>query len=149
MSDTQAPVEDTTETPFEDSGETVEDGIVEDDAGNAEAARWRRKLRDAEGERDALAQRLEAVQRQSVEGLLTASGVKAQAVFAVAELADLLGEDGSIDTDKVGQAVEAAREKFGIAKPTKGNLIPGVGHQPSQMPKLDAWKDAFTPPRKR
>lgn len=159
MSDTQTPVED---TPVEDSN-PVEDSTdleavadaeqpdpeqsPEDEAGNSEAARWRRKLREAEAERDALAQRLEAVQRQQVETLL--GGVKPQAVWAVAELADLLNEEGGIDPEKVSAAVEAARERFGITKPAKGNHIPGVGNQPSSLPKGDAWKEAFAPSRRR
>lgn len=154
MSDTVEAVEDTTEVEpteaVEDTEQPTDDASTDDtgeDSGNAEAARWRRKLRETETERDALAQQLEAVQRQQVEGLL--GGVKPQAVWAVAELSELLAEDGTIDTGKVTAAVEAAREKFGITKPAKGNHVPNVGNQPSTPPKLDRWKEAFTPSRKR
>lgn len=155
MSNTDTTVTDTETTP--EAVDATEDTTAaedhteppEDDDGSREAAKWRRKLRDTEGERDALAARLEAVQRQQIENLLAASGVKPQAVWAVAELADLLADDGSIDTDSVTKAVTAARERFGIATPGKGSVVPGVGNQPTITPQTDAWKEAFTPARKR
>lgn len=154
MSDTENTTTEAAEAVEDTTPETVEGttGPDEDTAepdSNKEAAKYRRKLREAEKQRDELAARVEALQRAQAEGLLAASGVKPQAVFAVAELADLLGDDGTIDADKLTAAVETAREKFGIAKPTKGNLVPGVGSQPNRVPKADAWREAFTPSRKR
>lgn len=137
---TEAPedTEATTEPPTEDT---------EQESPNAEAAKYRKKLREAETERDTLAQRLEAVQRQQVEALL--GGVKPEALWAVTELAALLTDEGTIDADKVTAAIDAAREKFGITKPQKGTHVPGIGNRPTIAPAVDRWKEAFTPARKR
>ncbi|HPY26005.1 MAG TPA: hypothetical protein PLK19_16980 [Mycobacterium sp.] len=123
------------------------DDTTEQESPNSEAAKYRKRLREAEAERDTLAQRLEAVQRQQVEALL--GGVKPEALWAVTELAALLTEDGSIDADKVTAAIDAAREKFGITKPSKGNHVPGIGNRPTIAPAVDKWKEAFTPNRRR
>jgi hypothetical protein len=147
---TDASTADTTETAAGDSAAPAEPEPEDsDDDTGREAAKWRKKLRATEAERDALAEKLESVQRQQVENLLAASNVKPQAVWAVAELSELLAEDGTIDAERVTQAVEAAREKFGITTPSKGSVVPGVGNQPSSPPKVDGWKQAFTPSRKR
>lgn len=150
MADNETPAGDAPDTAAQDT-DPAEDTTepVEDDSTNGEAAKWRRRLRDAEAERDALAARLEAVQRQQVENLLDASGVKPKAVWAVAELADLLADDGTIDPEQVTNAVAVARDKFGIAKPAKGTVVPGVGNQPNGVPSTDKWKEAFTPARRR
>lgn len=112
---------------------------------SAEAARYRRKLRDAEKQLQSVTEQLNAVQKQHAENMLADLGVKPDAIWAVAELADLLAEDGSIDADKLAQAVAAARERFGIPPTPKGTVVPGVGNQPASQPKLDTWTDAFGP----
>lgn len=139
--DAQA-AEDTPEDTPEDTDDT-------EPAAGSEAAKYRRKLREAEAERDDLAARVEALQRAQVVTLLEAARVKPDAVFAVAPLAHLLAEDGTVDPDKVKAAIDSARDRFGIATPTKGSYVPGVGNQPSAPPKVDAWKEAFTGNRRR
>lgn len=116
---------------------------------NAEAAKWRRKLRETQAELEAAAAQLDAVQRQQVEFLLAKSGVKPEAVFAVAEMSDLLNDDGGIDADKLDAAMATAQEKFGIVKPPKGNFVPGIGNRPNGLPRVDAWREAFSPAPKR
>lgn len=133
--------------PADDTTDATTEGT--EGGNNAEAARYRRKLRKAEGERDALAQRLETLQRQQADTLITATGVKPDAVYAVAELADLLTDDGGIDPEKVTAAIAAARDRFGITKPAKGTHVPGVGNQPSATLTVDTWREAFTPSRRR
>ncbi len=116
---------------------------------NTEAAKYRRRLRDAQAELESVTAQLDAVQRQQVELLIAAKGVKPTAVWSVTDVAALLGDDGAIDTEKVTAAVETAREKFGISKRQKGNYVPGVGNQPSSPPKTDTWTNAFSPPKRR
>lgn len=120
----------------------------EDDPGQ-EAARWRRKLRETEKVRDDLAARVEALQRQQVGRLLEGHNVKPEALYAAVELADLLGEDGTVDAEKLSAAVATVREKFGIVKTPKGTVVPGVGRQPLATPRLDRWSEAFKPRRAR
>lgn len=112
-----------------------------------EPARWRRKVREVETTRDALAEKVAALQLAQLDTMLTGTGVKPAAVLAVAELAALLDEDGLVDSGKVNDAVAAARARFGIGAP-KGTVVPGLGQQPSGVPRVDAWQDAFSPRRR-
>lgn len=93
----------------------------DDDAGDGpgrEAAKYRRRLRDAEAERDQLAEQIVAWQRAEVERQATAGGLKPAALWASGtELAGLLGDDGTVDESKVSAAISGARESLGIPKP--------------------------------
>lgn len=121
--------------------------------GNAEAARWRVKLRETEAERDALTQRVEGLQKQIITRLCEAEGVKPDAVFAALGddgIAGLLDDDGAVDADKVGAAVGVARDRFGIVdgprRPmvdhTQGQNVDGVD---ATVDADEAWKGAFAP----
>lgn len=89
---------------------------------------------------------IERLQRLHVEQAVAATGVKPAAVFAVAELADLLDDTGLPDADKVTAAVEAAREQLGVgraAPPSRQfGMRSGAGTPP---PKRDGWVGAFAP----
>ena len=81
-----------------------------------EAAKWRGRLRQAEAERDSLAGKVEALQRTQIDAHVTAPALKPAAVWASgAQLADLVGDDGTPDQEKIAAAVAAAREQLGIA----------------------------------
>jgi len=95
--------------PDEASGESTEDTT---DGGDAklrrEASRYRRQLREAEGERDGLRGRVEAMQRAEVERLVADQiAVPADVWLAGALLPDLLDDDGNVDPAKVTDAVKA------------------------------------------
>lgn len=106
----------------EGDSEVVEDQD-DDDAGDGdgpgrEAAKYRRRLREAETERDQLAERIGSLQRAEVERLAAVDGLRPAALWASgAELDDLLGDDGTVDAAKVSEAIGAAREQLGIPKP--------------------------------
>ena len=121
----------------------------EDTSVNAEAARWRRRLRDTEAELKAVTAQLDAVQRQQVEAALSEFAVKPDALWSVATLPDLLAEDGSVSADKLAQAIDTARERFGIPKQSVGSHVPGIGNQPNTVPRVNRWREAFTPAKKR
>ncbi len=110
---TAAPDPTTPTPPAEPAAEPTADASAEpsdDDGrgGNAEAARWRTRLRTTEAERDTIATRLEGFQRAEVERL--AGDVLAQGgdLFAVGgiELEEVLTEDGTVDPAIVAMAVE-------------------------------------------
>jgi hypothetical protein len=120
-----------------------------DESPHSEAAKYRRRLRDAEAERDTLAARLANMQRAQIDSHITALGLKPAAVWASGtELADLVDDDGVPDEQAVAAAVENARDHLGL-RISKGNVIPGIGNQPTQPPKTDAWQEAFGPRRGR
>lgn len=125
MSDTPLPdqPEPAAEEPTPDSGEeeqpdpeagdasAQDDGERDDtdDNPNQEAARYRRRLRETEGERDRLGAALEQYQRLEVERIAS-SGPDALAEGGDlwqggADLAELVDEDGQVDPEKVRTAV--------------------------------------------
>ncbi|OBC12614.1 hypothetical protein A5784_32825 [Mycobacterium sp. 852013-50091_SCH5140682] len=110
----------TPETVLEDGSDVDED--QDDDAGDGkggrEAAKYRRRLREAEAERDQLAERVTALQRAEVERLATADGLKPAALWSSTELAGLLDDEGVVDAAKVAAAISGARDTLGILKPT-------------------------------
>ena len=77
---------------------------------NAEAARWRKQFREAEQQRDELATRVEACNGGRPSSLTTTAGVKPQAVWVTTALDALIGEDGTVSTDLVTEAVAAVAE---------------------------------------
>lgn len=111
---------------------------VDDDLTN-EAARWRRQLRDTETERGQLAAQVATLRRTQAEQLITAAGLKPAAVFAVAALDELLGDDGCVDPGKITAAVQAARDELGIRH---GVFAPAEGHNPDTR-RRGSFTDAF------
>ncbi|HVM15485.1 MAG TPA: hypothetical protein VM287_14315 [Egibacteraceae bacterium] len=113
---------DTTTDRTEPTDDTIDEGTddtitdettteAEDtDTPNAEAAKYRRRLREAEAERDTLAANLEATRRQVVERLVVDStgprlGDPKDLWLAGVELAELVdAETGAVDPDKVAAA---------------------------------------------
>lgn len=73
---------------------------------NAEAAKYRTQLREAERQRDALAVRIEAFQRAEVLRL-AADLAQPEDLFTVGDvtLTDMLDDEGGIDAEKVSAAV--------------------------------------------
>lgn len=123
---------------------------------NKEAAKWRHKYRDEQTAHNATQEALtaatakvEALQRQHVEGMLSAANVKPAALWATTELGDLLAEDGSVNVEAVNEAITKARDMLGIQPRGKGALVPGVGQRPSRLPEAsNPWADAFAPRKK-
>ncbi|MDF3307867.1 hypothetical protein P3H15_22855 [Rhodococcus sp. T2V] len=74
--------------------------------GNAEAARYRRQLRDTEAERDALTAKVEAYQRAEVERLAGELAMPGD-LFTLGGLtvSDLLDENGEVDPETVAAEV--------------------------------------------
>lgn len=145
MTDTTT-TEQTTETTnltesTEPTTETTETTEVE--TPNHEAAGYRRKLREAETSRDALASQVETLQRAAVDAI-TAKVLAAPAGLWAAgvAVADLLAEDGTVDRDKVLEAAKTAAETFGLAKPIGGNYVRREGTSPSSA-RHDSFEDAL------
>lgn len=131
------------ETPTTEVEPTTEDSKV-----GQEAAKYRRRLREAEAERDALTTRLEQLQRAEVERLAGEHLQKAAGLWATTSLADMLDEEGNIDPAKVTSAAQAAREQLGLSAPVTGPVIPTQGDAPARhTPARPDWAGAFGPSR--
>lgn len=131
------PADETVSTSADNPAEDVHAEGVQDtdtpdddhDAGNREAARYRRRLRETEQERDRLTQQVEALQRSEVERAAAAEQIKPAALWSVTELADLLAEDGTVDADKLTAGIKSARDVLGLPAPRR-NHVPGEGRNP-------------------
>lgn len=119
-----APPEDAQEDPQVPEQATDDTGAEDEpDKGGREAAKYRRRLRDTEAERDALTERVEALQRSVVDGIAATEGrIHARALWAAGtELGDLLDDDGDIDPDKVLTACDRAAAELGITRRPRPN----------------------------
>ena len=82
-------------------------------AANREAAKYRRKLRTAEAERDQLRERVAVMQRGEVERLAASVLADPADLWHAASLVELLADDGTINT----HAVMVAATKLAESKP--------------------------------
>lgn len=109
------------ETPTTDPTEApeVEPTTEEAPKGNREA-RYRVERNEARAERDALAQRVERMQRAEVERLASDGLSHPADLFSLSgnELADYLTDDGDVDAEKVAADVAAIlAERPGLQRP--------------------------------
>lgn len=146
-----------TDTPeqAENGSQPETDGSGDDDAEpRGRSAQYRKRAQDAEAravEVEAQAAEhvatIERLQRLHVEQVVTAAGVKPGAVFAVTELADLLGEDGLPDPAKIEAAIDLARDQLGVRRyehPVQRQLGMRSGAAGHPQPKKDGWAAAFS-----
>lgn len=140
-----------TPTPSADSPPPDADGQTEDtneppEGGNSEAAKYRRRLRDTEAERDGLAQRVETLQRAEVERLASDLSKPAAIWAAGVQLADLLDKDGNIDTEKATEAITTATDSLGLQQASRApRPDPTQGGQGGTGPTGPTFADAFGP----
>ncbi len=130
------PAPDTTDDAGVPNGTPEPDDSTAEPTPNAEAAKYRRRLREAEADRDRLAGLVTGHQRTEVERLAS-SGAGAAALAdgadlwaAGVELGDLLDEDGGVDAAKVA----AAAAKVLAQHPAWQSRIPDLGQGPRGMP---------------
>ncbi|WP_336819496.1 hypothetical protein [Gordonia sp. MMO-8] len=113
--------------------------------GKSREARYRVERNQARAEVDRLSGVVAAMQQREVDRLCEAADLKPKALAAAGvELADLLGDDGTVDVEKVNDAVGVAREELGLgprapkASPTQGQFGRDGGGS-------DDWAAAFAP----
>ncbi|MFV1355714.1 hypothetical protein ABFV47_01395 [Mycolicibacterium fortuitum] len=113
-----------------------------------EAAAYRVRAREAEAERDALAARVEALQRAEILRLAAEGGMAApEDLFALTEavVADYLNEESDVSPEAVAEAVsELLAERPGLRKRTPGyDPSQGTGGRP--QPKREPnWGALFS-----
>ncbi len=109
--------------------------------GNAEAAKWRVKLREAETERDNLTSQLEAARRQIVTQA-AGLGNAAPLLFDGRDVGEFFTDDGSLDAGKVDEAAREVRDKYGL--PNRPKPDPNQGRIVTAAP-TPAFVEAFKP----
>ena len=143
-----------TEAQIEPSDDTATiDATPADDADNDTGlsrrdVRYREQLRAAEAERDTLRATVETMQRHEVERLAAQHLTKPAALWTVGvELESLLGEDGTVDPDRVLTAAQNARQELGLedpkAKQRRGPVVHREGTTVQSGGKSNSWTDAF------
>jgi hypothetical protein len=75
-----------------------------------EAKNRRLKLREVEGERDALRERVNGFEQEQVQGLIRDRFEDPDDFFSQVEMDHLRGEDGTVDSGLVGDAVNSVLE---------------------------------------
>ena len=100
-------------------------------AGNTEAAGYRRRLRDTERERDALAERVDRYRRTEVSRLAADTLAVGTDLLSIGDtaLADLVNDDGDPDPQKIRTAAETlVRTRPGLKRgPTPGETRAAIG----------------------
>ena len=139
MTDDQTTTEATEATEVDDQAQP------ENKAGR-EAARYRHRAKEAEAERDALAEQLTALRRAAVEDRLKAQHVPAAGFWAAGvQLDDLLDDDGNLDDEKIKTAADHAVETLGLERVgVHMRPVPGEGRTTSPSP-TPSWEAAFAP----
>lgn len=116
---------------------------------NAEAAKYRRKLRDTEGEVQRLTEQLDTLRRDEAERIASAHlKVPAGMWAAKVALADLLDEAGKPDPAKVIAAAKKAATDLGLATRTPAGFVPSQGTgdpRPAAPSGLDAMAEKLDP----
>lgn len=113
----------------------------------AEAAKYRRRLRETEGERDALAGRVERMQRAEVTRLTSDRLAVPEDVFAFGlTLADLLDDDEEVSAALIDTAVLGLlASRPGLAKvvPPPGPRSYGQGRYPAGGIAAPSWSQVL------
>lgn len=117
---------------------------TEENAGNREAARYRRRLRETEAERDGLAERLTTYQRREAEQIAAEHLSRPSDLWLDgAEVSTLLTEDGAIDPLQVKSTVEGVLDgRAQLAKDYGKTVDFGAGKR-EPAAHAGAWKDVL------
>lgn len=120
---------------------------IEENSPNAEAAKYRRQLREVEAERDTLAERLTTLQRTEVERLAADHIAVGSSLWLTGtELADLLNDDGTVNPDAVKTAAKAAIDDHGLGVSKTAPvapIVPEAGTTPSKDNYRKSFEAAF------
>lgn len=145
MTTEQTTPDDATTTPEGSTTPDTAEGstTAPDDRPGSEAAKYRRRLREAEAERDALRDRLNGANRREAERIASAHLAQADDLFAFdTRIDDLIGDDGLIDVERVETACAALIEaRPGLRLPSRRPTFDG-GARATSTPSR-GWNDVL------
>lgn len=120
----------------------------DDTGGNSEAAKYRRRLRDTEAQRDTLATRVENYQRREIEALAEGQLAVPGDIFSIAQLSlgAVYDDDGVLQADVVQAAIDdlvsnrpgLAVQQYPLRNWGQGGARPPAEGGPS-------WSDVINP----
>ena len=148
----QAPAQDAEGTPDGQDGQDGQEGAEggQDDARtpNHEAAKYRRRLREAERERDELRGRLDVYLARDVEQVAAGFLDSPALLWAdgKASAGDFLDDKGVVDRAKVKAAAEAILSRYGRGLASRRGTAPNEGRTRASA-SGPFYRDAFAPKR--
>ncbi len=126
-----------------EAGEETTEATEEVGKPGAEAAKYRRRLRETEAERDSLSTALDTYRRRDAEQVAEAAGLAngGDLFDAGNQLGDLLADDGTIDVEKV----KAAAAEVLARRPHWGAPTPSLDLGPRGRPEArgPSWGDVL------
>ena len=128
-----------------DAGDQHDDDPADDDpsAPAREAAKYRRRLRETETERDGLAERLAGYQRREAERIAGDTLSRGDDLWiATDDVSAVLDDTGAVDPDKVTAAVQAVLDGRPQLGRTHGRVRPNRQQgQPSSPQPGGSWSE--------
>lgn len=111
--------------------------------GGREAAKYRRRLRETEAERDQLADTLARTRQSIVDNAVQAAGLDPRLLGAAGHSLDsLVGKDGLVSHDKLAEAISTTAQEFGLNRPgLRAN--PQQGRGGPQSGTTASWSEAL------
>lgn len=151
QNDAQEPQEahgqvDTPDASQEPAGEPQEAEESESGAPAREAQKLRKRLREAEAQRDEAQQMVQKLQSTIVDKELDGQRVTPDALWAAGHTADqFITDDGQIDHGALSAAVKETGKKFGIPLTNTPMPDPSQGHGMGNRYANGSWESAFAP----
>lgn len=150
--DVDPPTDPPTPDPNAPNGAVDPNNPDPDDTGgnNSEAAKYRRRLRDTEAQRDTLATRVETYQRREIEALADGKLAVPSDLFSIAQLSleDAYDENGELQADVVQAAIdELLLHRPGLAVPANRREWGQGGTRPPIAGDGPSWSDVLNPKR--
>lgn len=131
------------ETATEDGTETEDQTDEEHKGSSAREIRYRRRLREAEAERDKLTETVTNLQRTIAEGLLTDILDKPSALWLTDHKVEDYFEDGQIDAEQLQADARDATKTLGLAPTRRFKGSAGGGVKTSPQTRQVSWQDAL------
>jgi len=125
---------------------TTTDDTTNTNNSNAEAAKYRRRLREVEAERDTLSSTLQAARRREVDRLSSATLADPDDlhVLGQVDVGELLDDDGHVDAGKVDVAVKAlVAGRPRLARDDLGADFDGGARSSASRPSVD-WSSILS-----
>ncbi len=147
MSDTTETT-DTTETSTENTPESTTENTTEHEetgkGANAEAAKYRTRLRETEVERDGIAERLTSYQRREAERLAAATLSRASDLWLDGtEVVEMLDDEGQLDPEKVTAAVASVLDGRPQLEAGRVRPRPDRAQGGTVAPQAPGWGDVL------
>lgn len=140
-------LDDQTETPEDEN--TVDEATEDEEPQNRskEAQKLRKRLREAESERDAAKATADAMRSVILAHALDGQDLTAEALTAAGhDVGALVADDGTVDAGALATAITSTAERFGIRRSNTPLPDPSQGSHGNYL-NGSTWENAFSADR--